>query len=70
MKKFILSTILLIGLSFCAKAQEISENALGLRFGNNNGFGVEVSYQRALSNNNRVELDLGWRNSDLISAIK
>lgn len=70
MKKFILSNILLIGLSFCVNAQEISENALGLRFGSNNGFGAEVSYQRALSNNNRVELDLGWRNSDQISAIK
>ena len=70
MKKIILSNILLIGLSFCVNAQEISENALGLRFGSNNGFGAEVSYQRALSNNNRVELDLGWRNSDQISAIK
>ncbi len=70
MKKFILSTIMVMGICFSARAQEISENALGLRFGSNNGFGMELSYQRALSKNNRMELDLGWRNSDQISAIK
>lgn len=70
MKTIILSTILLISLSLSAQAQEISENALGLRFGSNNGFGMEISYQKALSSDNRVELDLGWRNNDQISAIK
>jgi hypothetical protein len=62
MKKIILSAIMLIGLAFSTQAQDISENALGLRLGDNHGFGGEISYQRALSNNNRLELDLGWRN--------
>ena len=62
MKKIILSAIMLIGLAFTAQAQDISKNALGLRLGGNNGFGGEVSYQRGLSKNNRLELDLGWRN--------
>jgi hypothetical protein len=62
MKKIILSAFMLIGLAFSTQAQEISENALGLRLGDNNGFGGEISYQRAMSNNNRLELDLGWRN--------
>ena len=62
MKKIILSAIMLIGLAFTAQAQDISKNALGLRFGSNNGFGAELSYQRALGSNNRLELDLGWRN--------
>lgn len=62
MKKIILSAIMLIGLAFTAQAQDISKNALGLRFGGNNGFGGELSYQRALGSNNRLELDLGWRN--------
>jgi len=62
MKKIILSVIMLIGLAFSAQAQDISENALGLRLGDNSGFGGEVSYQRGLSSNNRLELDLGWRN--------
>jgi len=62
MKKLILSGIILIGLAFTAQAQEISKNALGLRLGDNGGFGTEITYQRALGGNNRLELDLGWRN--------
>ena len=62
MKKIILSVIMLVGLAFTAQAQDISKNALGLRLGDNNGFGGEISYQRGLSKNNRLELDLGWRN--------
>ena len=62
MKKIILSAIMLIGLTFNSQAQKISKNALGLRFGNSNGFGGEISYQRKLDKDNRLELDLGWRN--------
>ncbi|WP_395051632.1 outer membrane protein [Flavobacterium sp.] len=62
MKKIILSAIMLMGLAFTAQAQDISKNAIGLRLGDNDGFGAEVSYQRGLSNSNRLELDLGWRN--------
>ncbi len=53
---------MLMGLAFTAQAQDISKNAIGLRLGDNDGFGAEVSYQRGLSNSNRLELDLGWRN--------
>lgn len=70
MKTIIISAALLIGLGFAAKAQEISKNAIGLRLGNNNGFGAEISYQRALSKNNRLEADFGWRNNDNVSAFK
>lgn len=70
MKKFILSAFMLIGLAFSAQAQDISKNALGLRLGNNDGFGGEFSYQRGLSKNNRLELDLGWRNSKDFNASK
>lgn len=70
MKKIILSAIMLIGLAFTTQAQEISKNALGLRLGDNNGFGGEISYQRGLSDNNRLELDLGWRNSENVDAFK
>jgi hypothetical protein len=62
MKKNILSAFMLIGLAFSAQAQDISENALGIRFGDNSGFGGELSYQTAISSNNRLEFDLGWRN--------
>lgn len=70
MKKLILSALLLVGLVFCAQAQDISKNALGLRLGDSDGFGGEVSYQRGLKSNNRLELDLGWRNSNNVDAIK
>jgi opacity protein-like surface antigen len=70
MKKIILSAFMLIGLAFSAQAQDISKNALGLRLGDNDGFGSELSYQRGLSKNNRLELDLGWRNSKNYDAIK
>jgi hypothetical protein len=70
MKKIILSAFMLIGLAFSAQAQDISKNALGLRLGDNDGFGGEISYQRGLSKNNRLELDLGWRNSRDVDAIK
>ena len=70
MKTIALSTFMLIGLAFNLKAQSISKNALGLRLGNNDGFGGEVSYQRGLSKNNRLEFDLGWRNSNYVNAIK
>ena len=70
MKKIILSAFMLAGLAFNAQSQDISKNALGLRLGSNDGFGGEISYQRGLSKNNRLELDLGWRNSKDINAYK
>ena len=70
MKTKILSAFLLIGLVFSVNAQEISKNALGLRIGDNDGFGGEISYQRGLSSNNRLEFDLGWRNSKDVDAFK
>ncbi|WP_395059440.1 hypothetical protein [Flavobacterium sp.] len=69
-KKTILVATMLIGLAFSSQAQSISKNAIGLRLGDNDGFGGEVSYQRKLATNNRLELDLGWRNSNDVDAIK
>ncbi len=68
MKKLLF--LAMIGFSFAVNAQNISKNALGLRFGENDGFGAEVSYQRKLSGNNRLELDLGWRNNDNFEFVK
>lgn len=70
MKKIILTTTLLFGLAFSSQAQDISKSALGLRLGSNDGFGAEVSYQRRLADTNRLELDLGWRNSNNVDAFK
>ena len=70
MKKVLLSALMLFGIAISAQAQDISKNALGLRLGDNDGFGGEISYQRGLSSNNRLELDLGWRNSNDVDAFK
>jgi opacity protein-like surface antigen len=70
MKKLFLSAFMLLGLATATQAQDISKNALGLRLGDNDGFGGEISYQRGLSKNNRLELDLGWRNSKHVDAMK
>ncbi len=70
MKKLILSAFMLLGLAFSTQAQDISKNALGLRLGDNDGFGGEISYQRGMGSNNRLEVDLGWRNSKDVNAFK
>lgn len=70
MKNLIGVLVFAIVASFSVQAQSISKNALGLRLGDNDGFGGEVSYQRYLKENNRLEFDLGWRSSNNIDAFK
>lgn len=55
---------------FSLQAQEISKNAIGLRLGDDDGFGAEISYQRGLGNAQRLEFDLGWRDSRNFDAVK
>lgn len=52
MKKVILLCFVAIGFALNASAQDISPNALGLRLGDSDGFGAEISYQRALGSKN------------------
>jgi len=70
MKKLILVATVLFGGLFCLSAQEISEHALGIRFGDNDGFGGELSYQKKLDTNKRLEVDLGYRNHKNYDAFK
>ncbi|WP_430411746.1 outer membrane protein [Kordia sp.] len=51
-------------------AQQLSKNALGLRIGDNDGLGAEITYQRMLNESNRLEFDLGFRNSNDVEAFK
>lgn len=64
--------ILLIALAgtIQAGAQQISDHALGLRLGDSDGFGAEISYQKSIGRYNRVEVDLGWRNNRNFDAFK
>ncbi len=64
MKRTILLLFCMAGFAFTTQAQNISKNAIGLRFGGGNGYGAEISYQRLVSGNNRLEFDLGFRNDD------
>ena len=71
MKKLLLTSALIAGFVFGANAQTISENAIGLRIGDSNGFGAEISYQRAIGgDNNRLELDLGIRDDEHFNAVQ
>ena len=70
MKKLIV-LLLISGLfSFTAFSQDVSEHALGLRLGDSDGFGAEISYQRKVAQFNRVEVDLGFRDSREYDAFK
>ncbi len=66
-KVIVLLAFMIAGL---IQAQSISKHALGLRLGDNDGFGGEISYQRALGTSNRLEVDFGWRNSKETDAFK
>jgi hypothetical protein len=70
MRKLFLLSISIIAFTLNANSQEIADNALGLRLGDSNGFGAEISYQRALSDYNRLEFGLGWRDKSDYSAIR
>lgn len=62
MKKLFLIATAFLGFTAVMSAQDISDNAIGLRLGDSDGFGAEVSYQRAVGgDNNRLEFDLGIR---------
>ena len=70
MKKLLIAFVCIAGFSFSSQAQDIAPNALGLRLGDSDGFGAEISYQRALGSNNRLELDLGLRDGSNYDGFK
>ncbi len=63
-------TVLLFFAATTVGAQEISNHALGLRLGDSDGFGAEISYQKSIGRYNRAEFDLGWRDSREYDAFK
>ncbi|WP_438969374.1 outer membrane protein [Nonlabens sp.] len=70
MKKIFLTLLLTVITLTITNAQEVSKNAIGIRAGDGDGFGTEISYQRALSGNNRLEIDLGYENGDNFDGFK
>lgn len=69
MKQLFLASLAMITFT-AVNAQDISENTIGLRLGDSDGFGAEVTYQRALSDDNRIELDLGLRSGSGYNGFK
>ncbi|MDY0160972.1 MAG: hypothetical protein RBR64_06500 [Bacteroidales bacterium] len=59
MKKLLLIGAFLIGAFFVANAQ-VNSNAVGIRLGGGTILGAEFSYQKGVSEKNRLEIDLGW----------
>ncbi|GGD93389.1 hypothetical protein [Planktosalinus lacus] len=70
MKTIFATVLFFAGFLISVQAQSISENAIGIRIGDNDGFGTEVNYQRAIGDNNRLEFGLGWRSSRFVDAFK
>jgi len=63
MKKILLVITLMLGAT-TASIGQVNQNALGLRGGSGNyGAGVELTYQKGMGDDNRLELDLGLRSS-------
>lgn len=60
----------LFGLPMMMSAQSISDHTIGLRLGDSDGLGAEISYQKSISNSNRIEANLGWRDSRAYDAFK
>ena len=50
--------------------QEIADHALGLRLGDSDGLGAQISYQKAIGRYTRAEFDLGFQDSRKFNAFK
>lgn len=68
--KFLTLTVLFTLLTTSLSAQSIFENALGVRLGDNNGFGGAISYQKYIAEPHRSEFNLGWQNANGVEALK
>ena len=67
MKKLLIAIGVMVG-AVAANAQETSR-AIGLRLGDNDGLGYEISYQQPFKEQ-RIQIDLGLRNDDNVDAYK
>lgn len=70
MIKSVLIGFTFFGFSIFLQAQEISNNAIGLRLGDSDGFGASFTYQRAIMETNRLEFNFGWTDGKDYDGIK
>ena len=70
MKKYIFLILIVVAFGYEGSAQKIAKNAIGLRLGDNDGFGPEINYQRGIGDNNRLEFGFAWHNNKHHDAVK
>lgn len=71
MKNYSLLLFIILCTCFTSSySQEIADHALGLRLGDSDGFGAEISYQKSIGRYTRAEIDFGWRDSREFDAFK
>ena len=70
MKKLVSLSALLFFTFMHVQGQRIADNAIGLRIGDNDGFGTEINFQRIIGDNTRLEFGLGWNSNKDVSAYK
>lgn len=70
MKRILAALLITLFASFISYSQDSKKNAIGLRLSDSNGFGAEISYQRDILENNRLEIDFGWRNGNDYDGLK
>ena len=70
MKILRLIPVIFCFVSVSMSAQDIADHALGLRLGDSDGFGAEISYQKSIARYNRLEVNLGWRDNRNFDAFK
>ena len=70
MKITTIFSLVLLFATASLSAQDISDHSLGLRLGDSDGFGAEISYQKSIGRYNRAEFNLGWRDSRNFDAFK
>lgn len=65
-----LFTVALFLISTSMAAQEIASSTIGLRLGDSDGFGAEISYQKSIGRYTRAEINLGYRDSREYDGVK
>ncbi len=65
-----LFAIALFFITASLSSQEIANHAFGLRLGESDGFGAELSYQKSIGRYSRIELNAGYRDSREFDAFK
>jgi len=70
MKRLFVLVAVFFSATLMLSAQDIADNALGLRLGDSDGIGAEISYQRKLKEGNRLEIDFGWRDGNNFDGVK